>query len=164
MSKCNVLPFGQRPSPTHRYTISVTPLEQYGCERYVGVLVSSNLKYQDQAATAIATANKVLGLIRRSFQSRDLNTIVAAYKTYARPHLEYCSQVWTPSTKHWQTKLERTLGLITCLKGLSYKEKLKRTGLLPTGNRHLLLDLTEVYKTINKLNTTQLTMNLCKDL
>ena len=88
---------------------------------------------QEQAASAIASANKVLGLIKRSFQSRDMATMVSAYTTYARPHLEYCSQVWTPGTKHWQDKLERVqrraLRLIPSLQGLSYEEKLRRSGL-----------------------------------
>ena len=161
-TKCHAIRFGQGPTPG--YTIGGDLLEDSTCEKDVGVMVSSNLKFQEQAASAIASANKVLGLIKRSFQSRDMATMVSAYTTYARPHLEYCSQVWTPGTKHWQDKLERVqkraLRLIPSLQGLSYEEKLRRSGLLSLENRHLLLDLTEVYKIMNQSNYSSLPLNV----
>ena len=39
---------------------------------------------------------QVLGQIRRSFNSVSTDMLYVLYKTYVRPHLEYCVQAWCP--------------------------------------------------------------------
>jgi len=35
-------------------------------------------------------------MIRRTFQSMSKDLFVFLYRTYVRPHLEYCVQLWNP--------------------------------------------------------------------
>jgi len=45
---------------------------------------------------AVASANKILGMIRRTFQRKSKDLFVFLYRTYVRPHLENCVQLWSP--------------------------------------------------------------------
>ena len=42
----------------------------------------------------VKTANRVLGMISRTFQNKSKEMIIPLYKSLVRPHLEYCVQVW----------------------------------------------------------------------
>jgi hypothetical protein len=57
------------------------------------------LKPAKQCAKAAATARAVLGQITRAFHFRDKCTFVKLYKTYVRPHLEFCTPAWSPWTQ-----------------------------------------------------------------
>ena len=41
-------------------------------------------------------ANKVLGMLLRTFEYRDLDLIKSLYTTFVRPHLEFAVSVWSP--------------------------------------------------------------------
>ena len=41
-------------------------------------------------------AHRKANLILRCFESRNISSLTAAFKTYVRPVLEYCSVVWNP--------------------------------------------------------------------
>ena len=43
-----------------------------------------------------AKANKVRGLIRRTFGQKNSEGVSTAYKTFVRPILEYGCQLWNP--------------------------------------------------------------------
>ena len=58
-------------------------------ERDLGVIFSSELKNSAHIATATRKANHALGLIKRSFKTREKNTIKKLYTSLVRPHLEY---------------------------------------------------------------------------
>jgi len=38
----------------------------------------------------------MFGLIKRNFVDRSQETVMSLYKSLVRPHLEYCSQIWSP--------------------------------------------------------------------
>jgi len=61
----------------------------------MGVLIRSDLKSVSQCNKSAATARRVIGMVRRNFRhwTYDFQII---YKTYIRPHLEYCIQAWSP--------------------------------------------------------------------
>ena len=81
------------------------------------------------------------------------------YKTYVLPHLDYCSQIWSPSTKKWKEKIERVqkraMKLIPSLRELSYEDKLNRVGLLTLENRRIMMDLISMYRNKSTLNTSE---------
>ena len=155
LTKCHSLSFGNKRQYT--YELNGQQLTEVNCERDVGVLVPSNLKYTEHCGMVVSKANSVLGLIKRSFHTRDTNIILNAYKTYVLPHLEYCSQIWSPNTKKWKDKIERVqkraMKLIPSLRGLSYKEKLNKVGLLTLENRRIMMDLISAYKNKSTPNT-----------
>jgi len=45
---------------------------------------------------AAATANRILGMLKRTFTELLKELFASLYKTYVRPHLEYCMQLWCP--------------------------------------------------------------------
>ena len=76
---------------------------------------------------------------------KSIQTVVPLYKALVRPHLEYCSLVWSPylkegHSKHWKwsTKGDQN-------ESLTYEERLKRTGLISLESRRLRADLLEVF-------------------
>ena len=77
-SKCKVLHFGYN-NEKRDYTIN---------EKDLGVIVDQ------QTATATKKANQILGIIKKSYQTRDAETISTLYKAMVRPHLEYTNSIW----------------------------------------------------------------------
>jgi len=66
-------------------------------ERDLGVYIQDDLKWADQCGKAAAKANSVFSLIHRYFKYFDCDSFLILYKTYVRPQLEYCVQLWSPS-------------------------------------------------------------------
>ena len=78
------------------------------------------------------------------------------YKTYIRPHLEYCVPIWNPYLAKDIDKLERiqqrATKLVPSLTHLPYEERLKHLDLYSLYCRRQRGDLIEVYKLINHLS------------
>jgi hypothetical protein len=141
VKKCKVMHFGQN-NPQHDYFMAGEKLQKVDDERDIGITVTKNLKPSAQCSKAAATARSVLGQISRSFYYRDKNTFVKLYVTYVRPHLEFCTAVWSPWTRADQDCIEnvqkKMVGMISGLKSVNYEDKLAEIGLdtLETRRRH----------------------------
>ena len=64
-------------------------------------------------------ARLLIGLLYRQFyKNADTKTLLQLYKTFIRPHLEYCSIVWNPYLAKDTEALEKVqrFGLPVCLK------------------------------------------------
>jgi len=59
-------------------------------EKDLGVYFIPNLKPSTQYIKSAAKARKIIGMVRRNFKRLDKNDFLVIYKTYIRPHLEYC--------------------------------------------------------------------------
>ena len=57
-------------------------------ERDLGVQISKDLKPHDQVCKMALTTNRVLGVLKNTFVSRDPELWKRLYTTYVRPHLE----------------------------------------------------------------------------
>jgi len=78
------------------YAMNDVKLECISEEKDLGVLISDDLQNEKQCSAAVMKANRMLGMIKQNFADRSKETIIPLYKTLVRPHLEYCSQVWSP--------------------------------------------------------------------
>ena len=58
-------------------------------QRGLGILISSDLRWDHQVKESCKKASKVLGMIARNFMYKTRNIILPFYKTLKRPHLEY---------------------------------------------------------------------------
>ena len=69
-------------------------------EKDLGVLITRDLKFHLQSVQSVKKAQSVLGMVKRHFNVIDKDDFTALYKTYIRPHLEYCIQAWSPHATH----------------------------------------------------------------
>ena len=77
-------------------------------------------------SSAALKANRILGMIKRNFVDRSSDTIITLYKSLVRPHLEYCSQIWSPhlmkDIKLIESVQRRATKLVQGIEHLSYDE------------------------------------------
>ena len=59
-------------------------------EKDLGVWITSKPDFSLQCDKASAKAMQSLGLIKRTFTNLTKESFLILYKTYVRPHLEYC--------------------------------------------------------------------------
>ena len=88
LGKCKVLHLG-RANPGLEYTMSGAMLDSTPLEKDLGLLVDADLKFREQASSAVAKATQILAVIRRSFALIDEVTLPLLFTTLVRPHLKY---------------------------------------------------------------------------
>jgi len=96
--KCKVMHIGNTPHSDYYVTVSgnSTSLSDVTFEKDLGVWTTDKLESGLHCQKAVASANRILGMIRRAFYSMSGDLFMFLYKTYVRPHLEYCVQLWCP--------------------------------------------------------------------
>ena len=73
----------------------------------VGVIVDQKLKFNEHIDEVVRKASKMLGFVMRaSKQFNQLNVVMNLYKTLVVPHLEYCSEIWSPIYSIHQERIE----------------------------------------------------------
>ena len=82
-SKCKVLHFGYN-NEKRDYTMNDHRLEAVRFERDLGVIVDDELKFHMHTATATKKANQILGIIKKSYQTRDAVTIYNTIQSYGK--------------------------------------------------------------------------------
>ena len=80
------------------YHLYDTPLSLLDHCKYLGVTLQSNLKWNKHIEEIIASANSILGLLRRNIKVAPTHVKDLTYRALIRPKLEYASVVWSP----WQ--------------------------------------------------------------
>ena len=114
------------------------------------MIISSNLKVADHCHYACNKANKMLGLRKRTIKHRNISVMVQLYKSLVRPHMEYCSPVWSPYYNKDKVMLEsvqhRFTRLFSELRAMSYEDRLETLRLWSLEERRNRQDLIEVYK------------------
>ena len=68
-------------------------------EKYLGVIVDSQLKFHKHSAAAVKKANMKLGMIKKSFACLNENVLLLFYTSLVRSHLEYRNLTWGPHYK-----------------------------------------------------------------
>ena len=153
--KCKVLHIGYRNEKAN-YILNGTQLKSVDREVDLGVTISSNLKPSQQCSEVVKKANKIIGLIGRSFEYKSKDIILTLYNSLVRPHLEYCVQAWCPYYHKDIDKLERVQRRVTKmipnLRNKPYEERLKELNLFPLTQRRLRGDLIQVFKIIKGID------------
>ena len=149
IEKCKVMHIGNK-NVKCQYSMGGQFLQVVTEEKDLGVIITDDLKVSKQCAKAAATANRVLGMIYRTFTYKDKETILILYKSLVRPHLEYCVQAWRPYLQKDINLLEsvqrRATRMIANFSNLAYDERLFRLNLTTLETRRLRGDLIEVFK------------------
>ena len=102
----------------------------------------------------------MLCIINRGVSYKSVKIISKLYRSYVRPHLEYCIQFWPSINEEKADMLEgvqrRTSKMIPSLRNLSYEERLKRVGMFSLSRRRLGGDMIEVLKMIHDIDKVNL--------
>ena len=153
-AKCKIMHLGKN-NQKFKYEMGGVELVKTEEERDLGVLVHESMKPANQCQTAAKNANRVLGLIHKSFHYRTKNTLIPLYKSLVRPKLEHAAAAWSPWLEKDSEPLEkvqrRLILMLSNVRGESYEEKLLDAGLTTLKERRKRGDL-EAFKTLNGLN------------
>jgi hypothetical protein len=149
ISKCKVMHFGHN-NQAAAYNIDGNDLATVTNELDLGVIVKNDLSVSLQCAKVVKTANRIIGLIKRTFTSRDEKVLLPLYKSLVRPHLEYCVQAWCPHLKKDIDLIEnvqhRMTKLINGVQYFEYVDRLEMLNMTTLQVRRLRGDLIEVLR------------------
>ena len=153
--KCHVLHLGHN-NPHHMYCMKkhdsddVVSLEASEVEKDLGVLVDNKLKFSGHIQGQVNKANRLVGLIRRSYTFLDKDSFKMLFVALVRPHLEFGNVAWSPGQRGDKNLIESVLRRasknVPCLKELTYEQRLKKLNLPSMEYRRIRGDLIEVYK------------------
>ena len=105
--KCNTIRFSRSRSKTEfTYRLSGHTLQPTHQQKYLGVTLSADMKWNTHVDKIVSKANSMIGFLRRNLGSAPRKVKIQAFKSLVRPHLEYCSSVWDPHTKVNIKKIE----------------------------------------------------------
>src|SRR6266536_1931380 len=155
LEKCKVIHM-ETGNVNTEYFMDGVKIQAVEDEKDLGVIINKDLKVSKQCIKAAKMGNKILGMINRSFEDKSKSTILRLYKSLVRPHLDYCSQAWNPylikDIKMLERVQRRATKMIKECKGMSYEDRLKKTGLTTLETRRIRADLIEVYKIVNSID------------
>ena len=161
--KCCTLKLGNPASDQVYYMQSKETNEKHAlaaskAEKDLGVIVDSQLTFKDHISQSTTKANKILGVIRRSFDHLTNDTFVQLYKALVRPILEYGHSVWQPALKSLQKDIEdvqrRATKLISSLKDKPYQERLATLKLPSLEHRRRRGDMIDLFKYVSNIYDT----------
>ena len=132
------------------YNMDDTRLKTVEQEKDLGVVVDSQLKFEEHITRIVKKANSVMGMIRRSCLYLDKDMFKKLFIAMVRPHLEYGATIWNPHLKKQITLIEnvqrRASKQIPGLAHLSYRERLQLIKLPTLQYRRYRGDMIELYK------------------
>ena len=96
--KCNMMQLTRKQiKKIHAsYTLEGTDLENVETIKYLGVTITSDMRWNTHVSNVCTKANRTLGFLRRNLYSCPREVKEAAYKGLVRPVLDYDSSVWEP--------------------------------------------------------------------
>ena len=154
-SKCKVLHLSRntRTIQNEYFMKEGELLETVEFEKDLGVYVDEKMSFETHVTKSINMANKMTGIVNRNFRLMGEDVFMNLYKTLIRPHLEYASVVWSPSTIRDQRRIEgvqrRATKLVSSVSELSYHERLRKLGIPSLQYRRMRGDMLQVYKILH---------------
>ncbi|KAK3858487.1 hypothetical protein Pcinc_035330 [Petrolisthes cinctipes] len=68
-------------------------------EKDLGVTTDEHLSFEEHIQENVNKANRIMGMVRRSFEYLDVPMFRTIFKSIVHPHLEYAQNVWSPYYK-----------------------------------------------------------------
>ena len=149
------------------FTLAGSTLSEVHEIKDLGILFDSKLSFSAHISKIIGCAKQRLFLLYKCFITKDSALLIKAFTIYVRPMLEYCSQVWSPYTKHDVDRIESVQRLFTKrlrgFEGLSYPERLIKANLNSLELRRVRADLILCYKMLHNLICIDMKLFFYKD-
>ena len=142
-------------------------IQQVEDEKDLGVTFQKDLKFTKHINNCVKKANRMIGIIKRTFSHMDKSMFLQLYKTMIRPYMEYATVVWAPFLKKDIFLLENTqrraTKLVKDISGKPYEERLKILGIPTLIYRRKRSDLIQVFKIINKIDNLDINTFFSED-
>ena len=120
-------------------------------------MIDNNLKWSNHVVHVSNKANKVLGCIGNTFRKLNINIMKVLYTSLVRPHLDYCSQVYSPYLKRDIAILEnvqkRATKMAPQATKMPYEKRLEVYDLQTLSDRRRRGDLYMMYKLVHGYET-----------
>ena len=149
VKKCGVMHIGYN-NPKYDYVLNTEILHTMLILDDLGLVVDNKLHFSDYIGKIVGKAYRMCSTILNGFYTNRMEFLMALYKTYVRPILEYNTVIWAPSCMKYIDKCERVQRFFTKrLHGLWDVPYLKRLEILKLESleeRRLYNDVTCVYK------------------
>jgi hypothetical protein len=117
---------------TFDYKMKGEKLEEVHATVYLGITITSNLKWNKHISTLTVKANRVLNFLKRNLKNFPEIIKERAYLTYVRPITEYSSTVWDPHTKMNIDKIEKVQRRAARFVLRNYEQKASVTDMIQT--------------------------------
>jgi len=121
--------------------------------RDLGVQLTDDGGFGEQIEKVCKKARQKSGWIFRTFYSRNTQFLKQVFKSLVQPHIDYCSQLWTPLEGPNLEKVEKVLRdfsrKIPELKGMNYWERLERLAMNSEQRRLERYQIIYVWKVIH---------------
>ena len=99
VKKCAVLSITRKRSPSiYEYHLDTDALPRANNYKYLGVTITTDLRWNLHCQNIRHKASRTLGLIRRTLSPCSKEVKARAYTALVRPQLEYASEAWNPHT------------------------------------------------------------------
>ena len=150
-----------RDNSKREYFINGVRVPAEDCVRDLGVLIDSKLSFKQHISKIIRNAYFKAHQLFRVLSTKNTKQWILAYKSYVRPQLEYCTEIWSPEPdfggKGEILRIERVQKYFTrrvfkrCnIEKVSYKKRMEALDLDTLELRRMVNDLTMVYKIFTK--------------
>ena len=155
ITKCKVMHFGSSNNNSSYSMFDQTTnqhviIDTTSCERDLGINVDNTLSFSKHTQIQVNKANRILGLIRRSFVHLDKVSFRLLFTTLVRPIIVYCGTICFPKLQRDKIDIENVLRratkLIPGLCNLSYTNRLRTLNIPSMRYRLSRLDMIECYK------------------
>ena len=93
MENCKVMNFGKYMIDFYRNEQNI---EKTGLERDLDVIVANYCKWSGHVDRIVGKANRILNMLKRTFESREPRLWKDLYVSLVRPHLEHAVEAWNP--------------------------------------------------------------------
>ena len=123
--------------------------------RDLGVMLSDDAKFKNHIDKVVAKSRQKSGWIMRTFVNRSPHLMRTLLKTLVLPHVDYCSQLWSPSKGSDLLKLEKIqkdfFNKIPSIRSLSYWDQLASMKMLSVQRRLERYKIIYVWKVAESL-------------
>ena len=161
IQKCKVLHLGKKKTQGIFYLTfdneneCLSTIKDIREQTDLGVQMDESLRFEKQISNVVQKANGVLASIKRTFKYINIDSFPALYKSFVRPHLEYCNSIWSPymvkDIKLMESVQRRATKIVPTLSLLPYEERLKLLDLPTLKYRRKRGDMIITYKILNGL-------------
>ena len=108
VAKCNIITVtnATKNKTAFTYTTNGQEVKSTNSASYLGLTITSKMKWDQHINSTCSSANRMLGFLNRTLRRCPAQLKEKAYKSTVRPKLEYGATIWDPHQQKYIDKLE----------------------------------------------------------